>query len=108
MDDVIERWECPVEGHGSMPVDVGERKDPPRCGRYPSGERCLRPMVRVRYVRESEVERLRAALQKVYDAGKPPEGRRWLGNESRIAAIAGEALGLPVTSGKPATPNVHG
>lgn len=52
----------------------------------------------------AEIRRLRRALQKVYDAGKPPEGRRWLGNESRIAAIAGEALGLPVTSGIPATP----
>lgn len=85
--DVIVRWNAldPNDEHSSLIVP---RED-------------LRAL-------EAEVERLRAALQKVYDAGKPPEGRRWLGNESRIAAIAGEALGLPVTSGKPATPPNEG
>ncbi len=47
---MIERWECPVEGHGSWPRFPVDQSGPPICGRYPTGEFCAQEMVKVGYI----------------------------------------------------------
>lgn len=46
----VAHWECPIPGHGSWPVRIGD--DPtPRCGRYPDGQLCAQKLIEVEYVR---------------------------------------------------------
>jgi hypothetical protein len=94
---VIERWECPVEAHGSWPAwPKGEPT--PRCRRYPNGVTCGREMVKVEYVR---VEQLRGAVEAGTALYAALRDGRSLGDEAVHNAMARwEALGPPPTGGQ--------